>query len=141
MIKYKRTKEGLMGDLVIDMTPMIDVTFILLIFFIITANIAQHIYTVTLPDADSSYHNQNFKEKTIKITIFSNGTYAIDSQKYEHITTVKKIIRDTILHNPKTNIILIPDTKAESGPLLSLLTFLEGNNIKNVDILVQDGQK
>lgn len=130
-----------MGDLTIDMTPMIDVTFILLIFFVVTANIAQHVYAVALPEADSSYHNQNFKEKSLKVTIFANGTYAVDSQQYTHVDAVKRVIRDTILNNPKTNIVLIPDAKAESGALLSLLTFLEGNKIKNVDILVQDGKK
>jgi biopolymer transport protein ExbD len=141
MVKYSRTKKNIMGDLTIDMTPMIDVTFILLIFFVITANIAQHVYSITLPDADASYQNQNFKEKTLKITIFANGSVAVGTKEYQQINTVKQIIRDEFLRNPKTNIILIPDTKAESGVLLSLLTFLEGNNIQNVDILVQDGKK
>ena len=130
-----------MGGLEIDLTPMIDVTFILLIFFVITANIAQHVYSITLPEADANYSNQNFKDKTMKITIFANGTVAVGGQEYQHLATVKKIIRDAVLQNPKINIILIPDTKAETGTLLSLLTFLEGNNIKNVDILVQDGKK
>lgn len=141
MIKYRRNKKkDIFGELAIDMTPMIDITFILLIFFIITANIAQHVYSITLPEADQSYKNQNFKTETLKITIFSDGKIAVDTQEYQSISVVKKIIRETVLKNPKTNIILMPDAKAESGTLLSILTFLEGNNIQNVDILVQDGK-
>ena len=141
MIKYQRNKKNIMGNLEIDLTPMIDVTFILLIFFVITANIAQHVYSITIPEADSSYRNQDFKKDTLKITILPSGTIMMHEQEYKSIDVVKKIIREEILKNPKINIILMPDTKTESGVLLSLLTFFEGNQIKNVDILVQDGKK
>ena len=62
-IKYKRKPDALL-----NMTPMIDIVFLLLIFFLLTTNfIAQEGINVNLPNAKST-GLQTEKEITIHIT-------------------------------------------------------------------------
>ncbi|MFT4967384.1 MAG: biopolymer transport protein ExbD [Candidatus Deianiraeaceae bacterium] len=136
MIKFHRKKSDWKDDLIVDMTPMIDITFILLIFFILTANVAQHVYPVKLPKADPSFHGEIKDDKPIKVTIFADSTFAIGKKKYSNIGKIKTALLQSITKNNK--IIIIPDHNSASGTLISLLTFFEGNNITNVDILIED---
>lgn len=136
MIKFHRKKSHWKDDLIVDMTPMIDITFILLIFFILTANVAQHVYPVKLPKSDPSFNNEAKDDSPIKVTIFANGKFAVGKEKYLNISEVKAALLTSITNNNK--VIIIPDHNSASGTLISLLTFFEGNNITNVDILIED---
>lgn len=139
MIKVGNKKYDYKEDLLIDMTPIIDAIFILLIFFILTANVAQHVYPVKLPKADSSFSHHLENNSPIKVTMFEDGTFAIGQQKYSSVNKVKEVLKSTNNKNDQ-KIIIIPDKNTKSGDLISFLTFLEGNNITNVDILIEDGK-
>lgn len=138
MIKLTRKKHDWKEDLLIDMTPLIDAVFILLIFFILTANVAQHVYPVQLPKADSSFHQHLEDNSPIKVTLFADGTFAVNQQKYASLNKVKSEIKHIV--SKESKVVVIPDKNTKSGDLISFLTFLEGNNITNVDILIEDGK-
>lgn len=138
MIKLQKKRINWKADLLIDMTPMLDAVFILLIFFVITANVTQHVFPVKLPESDPSFKSAPKNEEPLKITLFADGSYAIDEKKYHSINQVKSQIKALAVNRKK--VVIIPDSNSKSGNLISFLTFLEGNNIKNVDILVKDGK-
>lgn len=61
----------------VSLTPLIDVVFLLLIFFMITTTFDQHAkLNLDLPDATSS--NQSEKDPKIEVTIDKQGRYYID---------------------------------------------------------------
>ena len=140
MIKVNRKKSHVAEDIFIDMTPMIDVTFILLLFFILTANVAQSVYPIKVPTADKSLENLTPQQDPLKITIFKGETFAVGSEKYHTKEALRKHLIKVIEKDPQRKITVIPDEKSESGSLIWLLTFFEGNKIENVDILVENGK-
>ena len=140
MIKLPKKKSHLAEEIFIDVTPLVDVMLILLLFFLLMVNVTQHVYPVSLPQSDPSFKESVALKDPIKVTIFKGGKFAIDAKKYPDIKSAKEALLDKLKNNKQTKIVVIPDSKSDSGTLISLLTFFEGNQIENVDILVEDGR-
>ncbi len=101
-----------------DITPMIDVTFLLLIFFILTNN-ASKTTTVELPKARHDIP-VNSKESVV-LTIFkSEGdpqVYLSNGKKENgpaSLTDVTNYVREGVMRE-KRNVIILSDTEVPSG--------------------------
>lgn len=65
--------------LVVDMTPLIDVIFLIIIFFIILINFSQvHIRNVVLPNASQGYQSDDSNKQKMLITIKSKDEIYLD---------------------------------------------------------------
>lgn len=87
------------ADLRLDMTPLIDVVFLLIIFFMVTSSFV-HIsgIRVRLPDAQSSKLVN--RETGIKVSVDARGRYFIDNKKTSFnnlIELFKKQKKDTVV--------------------------------------------
>lgn len=140
MIKLPRKKSHLAEEIFIDVTPLVDVMLILLLFFLLMINVTQHVYPVDLPKSDPSFQKNSTLKDPIKVTIFKGEKFAIGDKKFPDMQSAKEALMDKIKQNPSIKVIVLPDSKAESGTLISFLTFLEGNKVENVDIVVEDGR-
>jgi biopolymer transport protein ExbD len=125
-------------DIFIDVTPLVDVMLILLLFFLLMVNTPQLVFPVKLPESDSSYKASVKNEEPLKVTIFENDTYAVGKQEYTNIKDVHTAIKEQATGERK--VVVIPDKNSKAGNLISFLTFLEGNGIVNVDILIEEGR-
>jgi biopolymer transport protein ExbD len=139
MIRLPKKKSHLAEEIFIDVTPLVDVMLILLLFFLLMVNVTQHVYPVNLPQSDPSFKEAVELKDPIKVTIFKGGKFAIDTKKYPDMKSAKEALIDKLQNNKQTKVVVIPDSKSDSGTLIALLTFFEGNQIENVDILVEDG--
>ena len=140
MIRLPKKKSHLAEEIFIDVTPLVDVMLILLLFFLLMVNVTQHVYPVNLPQSDPSFKEAVELKDPIKVTIFKGGKFAIDTKKYPDMKSAKEALIDKLQNNKQTKVVVIPDSKSDSGTLIALLTFFEGNQIENVDILVEDGR-
>lgn len=124
---------------VIDLTAMIDVVFILLLFFVLTSNVAQNIFDIELPKADSSYTEEgeaaSFLE--IRLTLFSNGEFAIESGKIQNFEAFKAEILKIYNKNPQAKFLIVSESTLPVQTLMELLTFLKAQKITKIDILLQ----
>lgn len=101
-----------------DITPMIDVTFLLLIFFILTNN-ASKTTQVVLPKTNNSMA-VNRKESVV-LTIFKSEdapqVYLSDGKKENgpaSMTDVTAYVRDGVLQEKRT-VIILSDTEVPAG--------------------------
>ena len=63
----------------VNLTPLIDVVFLLLIFFMVTTTFTrEQLLSLQLPEADSS--EEKTVQKNIEIVVSSNGGYSINGQ-------------------------------------------------------------
>lgn len=62
----------------LNIIPLINVVFLLLIFFMLTTSAVQQNAAITLPQAETAEEN---KDKLTRLTISSNGQLEIDSVK------------------------------------------------------------
>lgn len=77
-------------DASIDLTPLIDVVFMLLIFFIMATSFSKPVIDIILPDSTSGSTPEK-KQKNLLISVDSNGIYYYE-QKIIPFEELQKLI-------------------------------------------------
>jgi biopolymer transport protein ExbD len=124
----KRVEESFSPDL----TPLIDVVFILLIFFLVatTFKSKEEKIVLDLPGIESGASQESSKLKVVTISIKENSYYL--NGKALSLEELKK----EILNRPKISLFNIRSDKfSKFSSVLSILDFLNKNGIKAVNIL------
>ena len=98
--------KGSMGA--IDMTPMIDVIFQLIIFFIVAMKIdtAERELAVTLPSATEAKPLTS-KPDEILVTVSKQGEFLVNNADTKDIRTLERILRQAAADNPGKPIVRI----------------------------------
>ena len=118
----------------IDMTPMLDIVFIMLIFFIVTASFVKESgITVEKPTAETASKRP---KANIFIGIDARGDIYMLKNKVEK-EAVKAGLEDMLLENPESTVVIQADTRAEAGVLLSVLDAARAAGVKNVSVAAE----
>ncbi len=116
MARKVRAREA--EEQALDLTPMLDVTFILLIFFIVTAQF------IKLPGVDISRtdaeNDNNIAPLGIIIAIDENSDVFVAREKIE-LSELEFTIRELRETNAKGEIVLQVDNESEAGVLDSVM--------------------
>ena len=123
MRKTRRKQED---DAKIDITPMLDVVFIMLIFFIVTASfIKESGANVTKPDADTAIQRPN---ATILIAIDENDDIWLDRRKIDS-RAVKTNINRLRAENPSGEVVVQADEESTAEKVLEVVEALKDAGI------------
>jgi len=116
----------------VNLTPMLDVVFILLIFFIVTAQFIKEPGAII--DRQDVENDQSVKRLGILIAIDEDSKIWIDKTPVEP-EEVEYLIRELRKDNPKGKIVVQTDKNSEARELVSLLeTIGEIEGLQPVDI-------
>ncbi len=130
-----RNNQGAMGgdddDNEINLTPMLDVVFIMLIFFIVTASFVKEAgIDVNRPMAASLERQQ---DANMLIAISSNDEIWID-KKHVDPRAVRSSIERLHLENPKGSIVIQADRDSTNEALTIVMEAAKHAGVKNVAI-------
>ncbi len=115
----------------IDMTPMLDIVFIMLIFFIVTASFVKESgITVDKPTAETSTKRP---KANIFIGIDQNGDIYMLKNKVDK-EAVKAGLEVMLLENPESTVVVQADSRADAGVLLKVLDSAKAAGVKNVSV-------
>ena len=115
----------------INITPMLDVVFIMLIFFIVTATfIKQAGVDVIRPDADTSRPKPLV---SVLIAISRNDEIWIDKNRVDE-TAVRAHVERLHAENPKGGIVVQADQQATYAKLKAVLDAVQGAGVTEVAI-------
>ena len=102
----------------INLTPMLDVVFILLMFFIVTANfIKEPGLEVTRPDAETSNIQEN---AAILIALGATNDIWIDGRRID-VRQVKANITKLLADNPQGTVVIQADEKATADSIIAVM--------------------
>lgn len=134
---WKKQQTGSLA--IVDLTPMIDIVFILIVFLILTANVAQNIFDLELPKSDENYQNENLAKaiKEEKLTLFANGKFAKGEEVYQSLGVFKQAVLIDYKKDPNVRFLIITESTLSVETLMEFLTFLKANNITQIDILLK----
>ena len=105
----------------IDMTPMLDVVFIMLIFFIVTASFVKEFgLDMNSPDENNEPPPPTAENNTILIRIESSGRIWINDSTTD-ISGVESNVQRLFAQNPKSKVVIQPDAKAKTNLMISVL--------------------
>ena len=102
----------------IDLTPMLDVVFILLIFFIVTATFVKEAgVEVNRPEANTSTQKDN---TTVLVAINANNTIWIDKRRVD-VRSVRANIERLHAESPEGGVVIQADELASVKTFTSVL--------------------
>ncbi len=105
-------------DVEINMTPMLDVVFILLIFFIATTSFVRESgVEVNRPEAQST---AALSQKSVLVAITSDNQVWIDRHQID-VRAVRRNIERLLADTPESTVIIQADKAAQTGVLISVL--------------------
>lgn len=106
-----------MDDLSIELTPLIDVIFMLLIFFIVATTFIKSSFEVELPDADSTkLVAENEKKPVCSVTVDATGKVFFDG-----VETVPEAFSQKLLEHDGKIFEVFSDKAAPFGTIMALM--------------------
>ena len=134
MAAYPRRRRSSEDESDINLTPMLDVVFIMLIFFIVTATfIKQAGIDVTRPDASAVEPKPLV---SVLIAIGSNGEIWIDNNNVD-AAGVRAHIERLRAENPKGGVVIQADQEATYEKLKAVLDAARSLGIRDVAISIE----
>ncbi|UAW98110.1 biopolymer transporter ExbD [Halopseudomonas nanhaiensis] len=102
----------------IDLTPMLDIVFIMLIFFIVTSSFIKEAgITVQTPSADTA---ENQPRGNILIAVDASGEIWIDRQQVD-IRSVRAAVERMRVDQPDSSVVVQADRDARSGLVIRIM--------------------
>ena len=102
----------------INLTPMLDVVFIMLIFFIVTANfIKEPGLVINRPDSDTAETQEN---AAILIAVGSNDEVWMDGRRID-VRQVKANVVKMLADNPKGSVVIQADEQAVADTIIKVM--------------------
>ena len=102
----------------INITPMLDVVFILLIFFIVTANfIKEPGLEVNRPDSETAEPTEN---AAILIAVGNAGEIYMDGRRIDK-RQVKANVERLLAENPQGSVVIQADEKATADTIMAVM--------------------
>ncbi len=121
-------------DAAIDMTPMLDIVFIMLIFFIVTTVfVKQAGIDVNKPEGETAV---KFKNANIFIAVTEDGNIWIDRRQIS-IEELKPTVEKLLLEQPTDAIFIQADTKAKHGVVIKVMDQVKAAGVDKVAIAVR----
>ncbi len=122
----------------INMTPMLDIVFIMLIFFIVTASFVEDSgITVNRPKAEAT---ERIQKKNLIIGISPEGEVWIEKRVVD-IRALQANVERLLAENPFESAFIQADKKTPTGFLVRVMDNIRLAGIKNISIAAEaEGQ-
>lgn len=122
-------------DSAIDITPMLDVVFIMLIFFIVTATFVKETgIDVNRPDAPTSVKQEN---ANILVAISAKNEVWIDRRKVD-IRQVRANIERLHAENPQGSVVIQADKDSKTDTLVKVMDAARAAKVFNIAIAADE---
>ena len=137
MIDIPESKRGnIISDLMPDLTPLLDVMFMLIVFFLLTANAVPYAMDVALPE-DSEAVTQAIEDPDmLSITLLPKEQgWKINDDVYDTEKGFKTALKVKAQENKK--VVIIGDKDVSMQKLLTVMAFLRKHDIEAADIVME----
>lgn len=112
--KHARQSE----DAAIDMTPMLDIVFIMLIFFIVTTSFVKEAgLEVDRPPAQTALEQVH---GNVMIAISEDGAIWMSKREVE-VEQVRLLVQQAQAENPEGTVVIIADEQAPTGVVVQVM--------------------
>jgi biopolymer transport protein ExbD len=121
-------------DAAIDMTPMLDIVFIMLIFFIVTTSFVKEAgIEVVKPEADTANRQKN---ANIFIAVNRDGDVWMDKRQIDK-DSVQVTLERLLSEQPTDVVIIQADEDAEHGIVIDVMDQVKAAGINSISIAAE----
>jgi len=129
--RYKRVPLKVISEL--NMTPVIDVTFLMLIAFLVTYPLMENTARIRLPTASTEKPEPQDKNKTRELAINAAGDIFLDG----NIITLEALTADLaqrVRDEPDTVVRIRGDEFSNYGQLMKVVAVLKKTKVKSIGL-------
>lgn len=118
----------------IDLTPMLDVVFIMLIFFIVTASFIKEVgLEVTRPESSKNENESELKNIVLQVT--ANNEIWLEGRRID-IRSVRANVQRLHAQNPKASVIIQAAPQASNKTIITLSDQAREANVYDVSLTI-----
>lgn len=139
----KKRRRIIMPDADVQMSAMIDVVFLLLIYFILTQEkiVEESYLSVNLPGAPSTppvgSQPNLLTIDVMKLTGDSDNYYHVNNQRY-HINDLREFLKSVGETDPNTTVIVRCGPNAKHKKLITLLDMCNNAGLTKINLVADD---
>ena len=132
MKSRRRTREA--EESAVDLTPMLDIVFIMLIFFIVTASFVKEAgVDVQRPGASTA---QSKARASIFVAITENNEIWVDKRQVD-VRAVGANIERLLAENPQGSVVIQADKNSKSGLVVQVMDAARMVGVESVSIAAE----
>ena len=121
-------------DMGIEMGPLMDIVFILLIFFVVTSSFTRETgVDVTKPQAQTA---SQLEKENLLIAITREGTIHMNERQVD-LASLQDILKQSLAKAPDREAVVIADKESETGVLVQVIDMCNLAGVKKVSIAAQ----
>ncbi len=120
----------------INITPMLDIVFIMLIFFIVTTTFIKE--TGIDPNRPLAETAAEVARGNILIAISATDQIWMQKKPIE-LNQVRALVESSVAENPESSVIIITDKKASTGVLIDLMDHVRLGGVSNISVAAEKG--
>ncbi len=118
----------------INITPMLDIVFIMLIFFIVTTSFIKETgIDPNRPEADTAIAQQR---GNILIAINEIGDIWMNKRKIE-LGQVRQMVEQARAETPESTVVIVADEEAPTGVVIDLMDQIRLGGITNISVAAE----
>ena len=120
----------------VDMTPMLDVVFIMLIFFIVTSSFVRETgVDVSRPSADTAVATD---ASSVQIGITQNNEIWIDKRRIDP-RAVRANVEKAMAENPGSAVVIVADEGSNTDTLIKVMDQARLAGAENISVAAKGG--
>ncbi|EGU45512.1 TonB system transport protein ExbD1 [Vibrio ichthyoenteri ATCC 700023] len=128
-----------------DLTPMLDIIFIVMVFLLLTANVSVQTLNVDIPKTEESSALTRPDKPVISIGILHTNTdaatankWAVDGTEFSDWAQFTTALLEARQQTPDKPIVIAADKKADVESMLNLLAFMQKHHISATNIVMEE---
>ncbi|WP_300376960.1 biopolymer transporter ExbD [Henriciella sp.] len=118
----------------VDLTPMLDVVFILLIFFIVTSTFIQERALGVEPPPPPAPENPDNEQDSILVFVGADNLITVNG-RYTDITGVRANMERLRAENPQSALIIQAHPRARTGTIIKIRDEAYNANMEQVNVV------
>ncbi|MDC1512681.1 biopolymer transporter ExbD [Porticoccaceae bacterium] len=126
----------------INLTPLIDVVFLLLIFFMVTTTFTRETrMLISLPEAEAESIAR--EEKVVELVVSKDGSYAVDGQSLinRDIKTIMAALKDASAGDNKMPLVITADALSTHQAVITAMDAAGRLGFETLNIATQQPQE
>jgi len=138
-VKFPRRHQR---DNSINLTPLIDVVFLLLIFFMVTTTFTRETrMLISLPEAEAESIAR--EEKVVELVVSKDGSYAVDGQSLinRDIKTIMAALKDASAGDNKMPLVITADALSTHQAVITAMDAAGRLGFETLNIATQQPQE
>ncbi len=138
-MKFRRRPQR---DNSINLTPLIDVVFLLLIFFMVTTTFTRETrMLISLPEAEAE--NLSNEQVTLELVVSKEGSYAVNGQSLinRDIKTIMAALKDASAGDNEMPLVITADAQSTHQAVITAMDAAGRLGFKTLNIATQQPQE